>query len=114
MIKFHDKVYALSRELSKETMRNEFSNIIKNIQIFSIKLRRLSKFYHSQSSHSHLPKIYDHIEKYVELMLQHNETFFKDRSIIATLDNNKKCHILIHGKRGRYLMESKALVRNIL
>ena len=67
----------------------------------------------NRSANSYLPRIYEHIEKYIELMLQHNETFFQDRELVATF-NERKNYVLIHGKRGKYLMEAKTLIKNIV
>lgn len=73
MVKFGNRIFGFSRDINSQTLKNEFGNLIKPIQIFSIRFRKI--FRHGENSHRN--KIYDHIANYMELMFEHQETFFK-------------------------------------
>ena len=46
-------------------------------------------------------------------MMEHLSSFFKDRDLLAMFDQEGK-YILVHGNRGKYLMEAKSCIKNIL
>jgi cell shape-determining protein MreC len=59
-------------------------NVIKKVQVFSIfvtKMRRGIK-----STTSWVPRIYESVQAYMESMVEHLSSFFKDRELIAMFD----------------------------
>jgi hypothetical protein len=111
LVKFHEQVFGFSREVAREVIRNEFMRMIKEINIFAVCIRRMHRRY--LGSTNSMPKIYEHINEYILLMIQHQDAFLKERQVVAALDSTK-AYILLHGTRARNLMEAKAAMKNVI
>lgn len=74
---FHNKIYGYSQQISQEAIRNELQGLVKNMIVHTIFFQRVRESYAKQNSW--VANVYNHISKYIQLILEHYQSFFRER-----------------------------------
>ena len=105
-------MFGFSREVNSRVMKDSLGDVFKSVQIFSICIRKANSRYF-KANNDWIPKIFEQVNSYLELVIQHLKSFFEERQLIVTFDTSRT-NVLVHGNRPKYLMEGKANIKNAL
>lgn len=79
--------------------------------VHCLSFRRVRESY--AKNNSWVAQVYKHVSAYLQLVLEHYYSFFKERQLVVCI-GTLNTHLIIHGYRAKFLMEAKATLRNVL